>query len=932
MGDESFGPGWSGAAGDGDAACTGALRRLLFGTPLSPFASLWMPLDLQLGNYTRASLSSSLCGLSTTDPTTKRQQGQSPGCADDLDACTDAPAPLDCRAAFSHSAGALYGLGVCVLSDDQRDGERARVRDALALAATDDECAPGCALSSVANGVCDGACFAEQCRFDGGDCVHGALALEEEGWSGGNVPATQDGRLPLATSLLVELASSSSQPDESTYCAPGCPPSKQFGQHTSMPAVAAALGDDELVAALVTPCPLECLTPQCRYASYQCTADNLPGWGDESESVDVDDSGWGEGDGGEEEELGPTSGGTAGGSEADDGGPLAANAPSSETLSPVSLALGTILGISFGLVCILALGVSYWCGKRDWLATCLGLSGGAGGRGDHFGGDRASRGSRGTGSWEGEADGDWGDVGLTGVPRWSGESCVSTDSSAGRPGSSNGGGGAVSSSSKMSGSSGAHRAAAAVAAGGGGGGGNARDRRASTDHSPQNLPALSAFGPPHSAAVSRSPSNYVVLPLAPSQGSSDHAGGRARPSTTSSPHTTVSSTSPPSSLAHSQVLDQPQSTSRFWIDVSELSFGRVLGAGHFGTVTKGSFRGAPVAIKEVRERERRADEHDGQQGLLAEAQRMFNLRPHLHVLQLYGVSRLRSGCLAIVTEYCPLGDLATLLYGQQLLHSGGGGGDDENDDDSDDSDDSAQSGSSSGSSSGPPSPRFITHNDTAHLALGIARGLYHLHYEGITHRDLAARNIFVADGTPLVAKVGDFGLARPATGHTASNSLPLRWMPPEAFRRQYGPFVDVWSFGVVLFELYGRAPPWLGYKGTEVAARVMAGETLAIPPSTPEPVAALMRDCWAFDALSRPQAGTLVRVLEGVVREEGRTARRARRRKARSPATSDPASTNSSGSNASTAAPLTEGGGVVAHAGYSSEMVNPYEGSASYVT
>jgi serine/threonine protein kinase len=152
-------------------------------------------------------------------------------------------------------------------------------------------------------------------------------------------------------------------------------------------------------------------------------------------------------------------------------------------------------------------------------------------------------------------------------------------------------------------------------------------------------------------------------------------------------------------------------------------------------------------------------------------------------------------------------------------------------------------------------------------------------------------------------------------------------MPPEAFRRQYGPFVDVWSFGVVLFELYGRTPPWLGYKATEVASRVMRGETLPIPPGTPPLIADLMKDCWAFDPLSRPQAGTLVAVLEREVRDEGRAARRAARRArrgtGRSGGTSDPASTAGSGG----AEEEDEAGG-----GYSAEMVNPYEASSSYYT
>ena len=72
----------------------------------------------------------------------------------------------------------------------------------------------------------------------------------------------------------------------------------------------------------------------------------------------------------------------------------------------------------------------------------------------------------------------------------------------------------------------------------------------------------------------------------------------------------------------------------------------------------------------------------------------------------------------------------------------------------------------------------------------------------VIHRDLACRNILVGEGRNL--KIADFGLSREGEAYvkTTSGRLPYKWMALESLQRQeYSTKSDVWSYGVVLWEI-----------------------------------------------------------------------------------------------------------------------------------
>jgi hypothetical protein len=105
--------------------------------------------------------------------------------------------------------------------------------------------------------------------------------------------------------------------------------------------------------------------------------------------------------------------------------------------------------------------------------------------------------------------------------------------------------------------------------------------------------------------------------------------------------------------------------------------------------------------------------------------------------------------------------------------------------------------------------------------------LKHLHSEGVIHRDVAARNVLV--DAHLHVRVADFGFARlkeagrsgGAGGYTASDVGPVKWSAPEAIRRRrYSEASDVFSFGVLLYEMVAQGAPWRGHSNMDVVVLV----------------------------------------------------------------------------------------------------------------
>ncbi|VDK23384.1 unnamed protein product [Taenia asiatica] len=309
-----------------------------------------------------------------------------------------------------------------------------------------------------------------------------------------------------------------------------------------------------------------------------------------------------------------------------------------------------------------------------------------------------------------------------------------------------------------------------------------------------------------------------------------------------------------------------------WIPREHITLGQKLGHGEFGEVIKAKIGDREVAVKRYKASAKRQ--------LIYEACIMSELR-HDNLLELLGVTEepdeddaaVTDGelCMTfcLVTEFSPLGSLLSYLRsrGRALL--------------------------------GPAT--------LLSFATDVARGLAYMEAHSYLHCDVAARNVLLFSPANHsfypVAKLGDFGLAfrlQPSPPSSAASPtsayrvtgvvdldngkrsttppltgtqrmanitrIPIKWTAPESIRtRIFTHKSDVWSFGVMLWELYsyGRLP-YPRLMTSQVLAHLEAGERMEAPQDCPKEIYSLMLETWASEPRDRP---SFVQILQRLQRE-----------------------------------------------------------------
>src|SRR5262249_37551204 len=164
-------------------------------------------------------------------------------------------------------------------------------------------------------------------------------------------------------------------------------------------------------------------------------------------------------------------------------------------------------------------------------------------------------------------------------------------------------------------------------------------------------------------------------------------------------------------------------------------------------------------------------------------------------------------------------------------------------------------------------------DQTLHYGMQIADALAHAHVRGVIHQDLKSANVMVLPDGRI--KVLDFGLAKrleaaasDAATMTREETLTragvivgtLAYMSPEAIRGEsVDARADIWSFGVLLYEMASGRRPFQGTSILDLSAAILRDPTPELPGSTSQQIRAIIQRCLAKNSGQRYQAAGEVR-------------------------------------------------------------------------
>ncbi|KAL3872972.1 hypothetical protein ACJMK2_036140 [Sinanodonta woodiana] len=269
----------------------------------------------------------------------------------------------------------------------------------------------------------------------------------------------------------------------------------------------------------------------------------------------------------------------------------------------------------------------------------------------------------------------------------------------------------------------------------------------------------------------------------------------------------------------------------FEIDYNELILNEVIGVGGFGKVFHGFWKKEEVAIKVAHQD---PDEPGATVENVRQEAKLFWLLCHPNIVALTGVC-LKEPSVCLVMEYCAGGSLNRALGGRRIQ------------------------------------PDILVN-----WAMQIANGMYYLHEKApipLIHRDLKSNNILIKekiiseDLSEKTLKITDFGLAREMYRTTRMSAAgTYAWMAPEVIKNNtFSRHSDVWSYGVVLWELLTGETPYKGIDALGVAYGVAVNKlTLPIPSTCPNLFAKLMSDCWHQEAHFRPTFYDILQRLDEI--------------------------------------------------------------------
>eukprot|EP00794_Sanderia_malayensis_P007461 gene7461-8284_t len=252
-----------------------------------------------------------------------------------------------------------------------------------------------------------------------------------------------------------------------------------------------------------------------------------------------------------------------------------------------------------------------------------------------------------------------------------------------------------------------------------------------------------------------------------------------------------------------------------------------------------------VAVKTLKSNAPDSDYKD----LASELKILIHIGEHQNIVNLLGACT-RGGKLLVILEYCLFGDLSKFLRSKRDIFE------------------------PSWTKNDICFEHSCTYFDLANFTYQIAKGMEYLSSKKCVHRDLAARNVLVSKdhNQDYVVKVADFGMARDIYKKgiytkESTSVLPLKWTAPESLADSvYTIQSDVWSFGVVVWEIFTLGgSPYPGISTDRFLAYLKADKRMEKPECCPDSLYALMLSCWDNKPECRPTFSKLVQLVFDII-------------------------------------------------------------------
>ncbi|KAL5550630.1 hypothetical protein UlMin_000806 [Ulmus minor] len=289
----------------------------------------------------------------------------------------------------------------------------------------------------------------------------------------------------------------------------------------------------------------------------------------------------------------------------------------------------------------------------------------------------------------------------------------------------------------------------------------------------------------------------------------------------------------PNSLSQNGSITAPQLTidENLLVDPKLLFIGSKIGEGAHGKVYEGRYGDRIVAVK-VLHRGNNFEERDALESRFVREVNMMSRVKHENLVKFIGACK--DPLMVIVTELLPGMSLRKYLLSIR--------------------------------------PQKLDLYMAIKFSLDIAQAMECLHANGIIHRDLKPDNLLLTANQKSV-KLADFGLAREetVTEMMTAETGTYRWMAPELYstvtlrrgeKKHYNNKVDVYSFGIVLWELLTNRMPFEGMSNLQAAyAAAFKQERPSLPEDISPDLAFIMQSCWVEDSNMRPSFSQIVRML-----------------------------------------------------------------------